>query len=368
MAGIKNLSTPYQDYFSRNINLERPDYSWQSLKKIKNIIYNKDAQHDVAQLIMDTRPDLVHCHNIYHHLSPSILPVFKYFKLPVVMTVHDFNLICPNYLLFTGGKICERCKRRRYYNCFLHRCVKDSFGASAVAALESYIHRSLKIYEKNVDLFIAPSHFLKNKLVEWGWPVQRITVIPHFLPAAKTASRQKGDYVLYAGALKPDKGVEQLIKVWQTEKLNIDLHIAGDGPQRPYLEKLVEKYNLHYRVIFLGHLPEAKLVAEIRGCKFAVVPSLYYEVFGLAALEALAQGKPVLVSAFGALPEIVNPEVGMIFSPEQPHSLARSLHLMLEGLNLDEMGQRGYQLVKEKYNADGHYQRIMEVYNKLLNC
>lgn len=367
MANIKNLPSPYQDYFTKNIDIARPDYSWRSIKKIKDIIYNKDAQGDAARLVMATRPDIVHVHNIYHHLSPSILPVFKHFKLPVVMTVHDFNLICPNYLLFTHNKICERCKKHRYYNVILHRCVKDSVGASAVACLESYIHRWLKVYEKNVDIFIAPSQFLKNKLIEWGWPGHKIMVIPHFINVAKTPSQKDKDYVLYAGALKKDKGVEQLIKVWHTEKLNTNLHLAGDGPERGRLEGLVEKYNLSYQVTFLGDLPQDKLKEEIRASKFVVVPSLYYEVFGLAALEALAEGKPVLASSLGALPEIVNSEVGLLFSPNHPGSLAKSLHLLLQGSNLEELGDRGYQRAKEHFSPEEHYRKMMEVYNSLLN-
>lgn len=366
MASIKNLPSEYQDFFSKNIDLKIPSYSWRSLCKIKDIIYNKDAQHDVAELITRTHPEIVHIHNIYHQLSPSILPVFKYFKLPVVMTVHDFELLCPNYSLFTQGKSCERCKESKYYNAILHRCLKDSFGASAVACLEHYIHHYRRYYQKNVDLFIAPSIFVRNKLVEWGWPAARIVVIPHFIKLDKKAPLLKPkNYMLYFGSLERGKGLKAVIEMLHKEKFDIELHVAGDGSRRNDLKRLVDKYNLHLQVEFLGQLKDEALKEQIRGCKLVIMPSLQYETFGLTVLEAFAQSKPVLVSSQGALPELVDGTNGRIFNPYQPKSLAINLRAMLENLDLAAMGQAGYQLARDKYNQDVHYQAIMEVYSKL---
>ena len=367
MANIKNKATPYQDYFSKNINLQRPDYSWQSIKKIKDIIYNKGAQADLAKLIMKTRPQIAHLHNIYHHLSPSILPVLKHFKLPVVMTIHDFKLISPDYSIFINGRPADKYKKHKYFNTVLHRAVKNSYGASAVAALESYIHDKMKIYQKNIDVFIAPSQFVKNIFIEWGWPAVRIKVIPHFIELGKRIMPRKGqNYMFYFGGLEPGKGIDAVIKTLYKEKIDLDLHIAGEGSQRKELEALVKKYNLHLQVEFLGNLNDQELAEEIRSCKFVIVPSKQYETFGLTVLESFAGSKPVLISSQGALPELVNGDVGRIFSPYQKGSLAVNLRAMIEDDNLEEMGKRGYELVKTQYGPEKHYQQILETYEQLL--
>jgi glycosyltransferase involved in cell wall biosynthesis len=367
MANIRNQATPYQDYFAKNVDLKRPNYSLDSLRKAKNIIYNRAAQQDVARLIIKTHPQLVHIHNIYHQLSPAILPVFKHFKLPVVMTIHDFKLICPNYSLFIGGKTCERCKVHRYYNCVLHRCLKNSFGASTVAAAEMYVHSALKTYQKNVDIFIAPSQFVKTKLVEWGWPTEKIKVIPHFtLPQPKLVLPRAKNYIFCFGALERGKGIEELIRALYSEKIDIDLHVAGEGSDRKNLEKLVDKYNLGYRVQFLGKLGEEQLKEEIRHCKFVVVPSIQYEAFGLTVLEAFSYGKPALVSTQGALPELIIGQVGRIFNPQKKGSLGANLRAMLDDPNLEQIGKNAQELARIKYGPQEHYQRIMDVYNQLL--
>ncbi len=367
MADVRNLPTEYQDYFTKHLDFGQFSYSWRSIKKVKDIIYNQDAQRDLAKLISRTNPEIVHLHNFYHQLSPSILPVFKHFKLPVVMTVHDFKLICPNYSLFTQGKPCERCKQRKYYQAIIHRCLKNSVLASSVVCLESYIHRWLKIYEKNIDLFIAPSHFVKNKLVEWGWPAVKIRVIPHFIPLGpKLPFKKPQNYILYFGGLESGKGLARVIKTWYSEKLDVDLHIAGEGQEKANLEKLVAKYNLQYQVKFLGQLNDQELQEEIRSCQLVIVPSLQYETFGLTVLEALALSKPVLVSTQGALPELIKGAVGQVFNPYQKGSLGQNIRALLANPNLEQMGKNGYQLVKEEYGPEDHYQQIIEVYNNLL--
>ncbi|MFA6993203.1 MAG: glycosyltransferase family 4 protein [Patescibacteria group bacterium] len=364
MADGKNRPSPYADYFTGKLDVSRPDYSLRSIKKIGKIIYNRQAKADASRLVQKFRPDIVHVHNIYHQLSPAVLEAFKEAGLPVVMTVHDFNLICPNYLLYTHGRICERCQGGRFYNCLLHRCIKDSFGASAVGAAAAYFNRLARIYEKNVDLYIAPSQFLKNKLVEFGFPPEKVVVLPHFVPAAKTPAKGAGKYILYAGALRGNKGVKELIRAFREVEFDADLQIAGDGPERVNLEKLVQKLGLTERVKFLGQLARPELTAVIRHSRLVVVPSLYHEVFGLAALEALAEGKPVLASSLGALPEVVTGEVGQIFNPAEKGSLGRSLNWLLSQPNLGAMGEKGWEAVKERYSSAEHYQRLLEIYKR----
>ncbi|MBI5621334.1 glycosyltransferase family 4 protein [Candidatus Falkowbacteria bacterium] len=367
MHDIRNLPSKYQDFFARHTDLSRPEYSLAALKKIRNIIYNREAQADVAELIQRTHPDIAHVHNIYHQLSPSILPVFKHFGLPVVMTVHDFKLISPDYSIFSHGRSTEDYLRHKYFNTIIHRTVKGSLGASVVAALASYIHDTTGIYRKNIDRLIAPSQFVKQLLVRHGWPGSTITVIPHFVDTARRLPPKTGKgYMLYVGALEPGKGIDAVLKTLYKEKIDVAWHIAGDGSARGSLVALAEKYHLQHQVSFLGQLDDAALTEEIRNCDFVIAPSRQYETFGLAVLEAFAAAKPVLAANQGALPELVHPAVGRLFNPYQSDSLAQTLRAMMTDPDLAAKGKAGYELAKAEYGAEEHYQKIMHVYQSLL--
>ncbi len=179
MEDKKNFKSDYSKYFVSNVELEKPGFSLKDLKTAGRIIYSFEAKKKIEELIKKEKPEIAHINNIYHQISPSILTVLKKYKIPMVQTLHDYKLICPIYILYSKGGICERCKKYRYYHCTFRKCTKNSRGASLINTKEMYWHKFLKIYENNIDLFISPSNFLRNKILEWGMiKPKKIIVLP----------------------------------------------------------------------------------------------------------------------------------------------------------------------------------------------
>lgn len=379
MQDERNLPSKYSKYFVNKINFNKSNFS---LKKAFHVIYSLEAKKKFEQLIRDTKPDLIHIHNIYHQISPSILTVAKKHKIPVVQTLHDFKLICPNYTLYSKQELCEHCKKYRYYKCVFRRCIKNSFWQSLLAAKEMYIHKFLKIYENNVNLFLAPSQFVKDKILEFGIiPEKQITVLPEFSFTNLTSchpepfdlaqdKRREGShekYILYFGRLIKEKGIKTLIFAMKSVK-SINLHIAGTGPQMQELKDLVKKENLN-NIKFLGFLSQEKLKQEIHNSLFIIHPSLVYETFGLSILESYVQSKPVIASNLGALSEIVKDQkTGLLFKAGDTNDLSQKINHLLDNPSLiSEMGLNAKNLVEQNYSSEQHYQKLINVYNQVIS-
>lgn len=389
MQDERNFATPYEKYFVSKVDIEKPKFSF---KAAGRILYSFEAKGKLEELIEKEKPDIAHLHNIYHQISPSILTVLKKHKIPTIMTLHDFKILCPIYILYSKGEVCEKCKTYRYWHCILRKCAKNSYLASKLNAFEMYWHKFLKIYENNVDLFVVPSEFLKNKILEWGrLPKEKIRVIPHFvddnslsavIPNGVTNENLPGNYILYFGRLSAEKGVNVLLEavkmLKKSGKIQTKFYLAGSGPQEQKLKEFVKKENLEDGVKFLGHLGKEELQKTIKNSLFTVMPSVVYESFGLATLESFRLGKPVLASNLGALPELVNPhtknfgegvkegKTGMLFKADNPRDFAEKVLLMIQNQEkFKEMGEEAVKLVRDKYNKELHWQRLERIYKEL---
>ncbi|HBX16116.1 MAG: group 1 glycosyl transferase [Candidatus Magasanikbacteria bacterium GW2011_GWC2_41_17] len=373
-ADSRNEPSPYSAYFVPSIDLRAKHGLLGGLKVAEHILYSCEAARQLEQLIKDTRPDIAHLHNIYHHLSPSILLVLKKYEIPVIMTLHDYKLICPNYKLYTQGEICERCKKHKYYQAILHRCIFDKIMPSALAALEMSIHKFWGVYEKNIDLFISPSIFLKNKLLEWGIE-KKIEVIPNFissfeslratcLPDRQERSNLFGDYLLYFGRLSEEKGLLTLI--WAMKNLpDVQLRIVGDGPLKEKLQNLADKPE---NVQLVGYKSGDELAQEIVGARAVVIPSEWYENYPVSILEAMNYGKPIIAANIGGLLEIVRDGVsGLLFQPGNANYLVEKIKLLCNSVGLARtLGQAGQKQVSEENNQEAYYKRILAVYQGLI--
>lgn len=380
MEDERNFESQEKQYFVSNVDIEKLRFSF---KAAGRILYSFEAKRKLEKLIKKEKPDIAHLHNIYHQISPSILTVLKKYKIPIVMTLHDFKILCPVYILYTHGEICERCKTYRYWQCTLHKCAKNSYAASKLNTFEMYLHKFLRIYEKNVDLFIVPSEFLKNKILEWcRLSQEKITVLPHFAEDNEFRPDFIGtqfvtpppckDYILYFGRLSHEKGVDILLEAIKILKnsgaLTTKLYIAGYGPKEHELKKFTVQNNLQETVKFLGYLKGQDLQNAIKNSLFTVMPSRVYESFGMAALESFSLGKPVLAANLGALPELVKEgETGMLFKTANANNLAKKIIAMLEDKNkLALMGQNAEKLAKEKYGEETHWRELEKIYRNLL--
>mgnify|MGYP005842186011 CR=1 FL=1 len=356
MKDSRNLSSSFDSYFVDNIDYYDNSF-FKRLEYSAKIIHSEEARKRIGRLIRDTKPDLVHLHNFYHQLSPSILKEIKKFGIPMVCTAHDLKLICPNYQMLCDGEICEKCKGNKYYRCVLNRCMKNSASASLVCTAEAYISRLFGSYG-NIDVVITPSEFYRKKFIEYGYPPERVVYIPNFIDS--------NGYIVYLGRLVKEKGILTLLKAMRNVR-NTRLHIIGDGPLRPEIEKYIEETGMA-NVKLLGFKSGEELVSIVRSCNFTVLPSEWYENSPLSVLESMAYGKAVVGSDIGGIPELVeHGKTGLIFETKNSVQLAEQLNYLAEnpGRAL-EMGKEARIKVEREFDKERHFERINQLYRKLM--
>jgi glycosyltransferase involved in cell wall biosynthesis len=375
MQHPKNEVTPWSRYFVSRISFNEGGKK-NKLKTPGRVLYSLEAKRKFTQLIKDFQPDIIHIHNIYHQLSPSILDAAAHAKIPVVMHLHDYKLICPNHALFTEGAYCERCRPQHYLQCLKHRCVKNSLSASALATLEMYLHHSvLKIYEKRVNLFIAPSIFMKNTVGRFGQDEKKIRVIynPYGQEFSSdnqtkeqtenknTTDNNQENYFLYFGRLSEEKGLPILVQAAALAGQKVK--IAGDGPEEAALQTLAAK--LKAPVEFLGLKTAAELKPLIRDSQAVIIPSIWGENMPLSLLETFSLGKPVIASNIGGMPEIVHDKVnGLLCNPGDVKNLAEKM-LTISKLDGRALGKNARDAVKD-LTPEKNTAAVITVYQELI--
>ena len=331
------------------------------------ILYSLEAKRKFNKIIQDFKPDIIHIHNIYHQISPSILSVAKKYNIPVIMHLHDYKLVCPNYQLFVDDKICYRCRGGKYYNCLKHKCFKKSFWQSFLATIEMYLHHKiLKIYKKNIAYFIAPSEFMKNIVVNFGWDKNKIKVIYNFSEKMDDKISDKiGDYGLYFGRLSREKGIDILIEALGLSDKKNKLKIIGTGPEENNLKQLVKKLKLSKRVEFLGYKSGQELQDIIRGSRLVYLPSTWNENMPLTLLESLNLRKVVIASRTGGLPELIrDKETGFLFENGNIKELAQIIDNSYN-YDLIKMGSKAKESI-ENLRVEKHLIELLDVYNNIL--
>jgi glycosyltransferase involved in cell wall biosynthesis len=361
---IKNTYSEYQKYFPSNLDYEGVNL----LKKIvaaQNLIYSLEAKKKLFELLKSIKPDLIHAHNIYGRLTCSIIDAAKEKKLPVVMTLHDYKLVCPSYLMLCKGVPCERCKGRNYYNCFFRRCHKNNLVGSFIYSIEAYFNLILKKYEW-ISFFICPSNFSKKKHLEAGIPEEKLIRIPNFIESEKyKPNYEYKDYILYVGRLSKEKGVLTLLR--SIKHIDVKLKIVGDGPMRNECERYIEE-NKITNVEILGYKTGKELEDLYKNSLFVVMPSEWYENAPMVILEAFAYGKPIIASSIGGIPEmVINEKTGLLYSPGDDNDLKDKICYLLNNPHMiKNMGKFARELVEKKYNAELHYKKLISVYKKAL--
>jgi len=365
MKDKRNYDSAYKEYFVNEIDYSTIKPSMDNLKTAIRMIYSTEAKKKIDALIQKTKPDIVHLHNIYGRLTPSILYALKKNNVPVVMTLHDYKLICPAYNMLRDGKVCEICKGGKYYRCITTKCHKKSYLASLVYALEAYIYTLLKTYLRHIRYFVTPSKFMQNKLIEFGIPQDKLVHMPNFVSfqAIKPTYSNKS-YLLYSGKLLRTKGLITLLQAVK-ELPDVNLLIAGAGDMKEELEAYV-KDNKIKNVRFLGYLGEEELHKILEESLFVILPTECYENAPMAVLEAFAHGKPVIGADIAGIPEMIkNGETGLLFEPGNKQTLREKIRYFVSHPEMIvEMGKNARNKVEAEYNADLYYQRLMDVYKR----
>jgi glycosyltransferase involved in cell wall biosynthesis len=367
MRHSRNLPSPWAEYFPDEIELGRGYGFAGNLLRAQRVIFSMQARKKMRELLDRVHPRVAHAHNIYHHLSPSILPMLRKRGIPVVMTVHDLKLACPAYTMMADNLPCERCRGGKIHNVAVNRCIKGSLALSSLVMLETFVHRLLRLYEANVSRFVVPSRFVLEKLVQWGWARERFTYIPNFVDVERFRPDQAiGNRFVYCGRLQSLKGVETLVRA--AALANQPLTMVGSGPEEKRLRKLSEDLGADVR--FLGHQTKDALVDVIQSARAIVVPSECNENAPLALLEGYAAGRPVIGSRMAGIPELVREgETGALFAAGEVEALAASLQRFAElpDTRLAEMGAAGRRWVERDFTAASYRDRLLALYGSLGN-
>jgi glycosyltransferase involved in cell wall biosynthesis len=368
MADARGQPTPYDEFFVPHVDFKKPGQGLLARAKLAaHAIYSTDARRRLRKLIAAFRPDVAHVRNIYHHLSPSILWELKAQSVPVLYHLNDFKLLCPTYNMVSKGRVCERCRGGHFLHVMTEGCYTGPSGSALLLMAEAYFHRWLGTYHKCVDQFLAPSGFARDKLVQNGFDEKKITVLPHFqrLPLEAPPSSAPNASILYFGRLSPEKGVGDLLQAMQ-HLPQVQLQIAGDGPQRLELENQAQELQLK-NVEFTGHVGGAVLQQMIARSRFTVLPSRAYETLGKTILESYAWSRPVVASDLGSRRELIEQgETGLLFPSGNVEQLGKAISFLVERPDLTaQMGITGRRFVEAKHAPEAHYRGLMHLYTQM---
>jgi glycosyltransferase involved in cell wall biosynthesis len=329
--------------------------------------FSRAARRAVERILASPPlPDLAHLHIYHGQITASILRPLRRAGIPIVHTLHEYRLACPVSTFVSRGAPCEACHGGAFWRALPRRCNRGSLARTLVSVSESYLSRALGT-RSAVDLFLAPSEFLRKKMIAHGLAPERILSLPNFVDAARIApARGPGEHFLYAGRLERLKGVLTLARAARAVR-GLPLFLAGDGTARAELEALVRTEGLSH-VRLLGHQDSAALERLIRAARCVVVPSEWLENLPLAVLEAMACARAVIGARIGGIPElVVDGETGFLVPPGDEAALAERLRWAAEhGAECERLGQRARARVEAEFSAEAHYPRLMDAYRRLL--
>ena len=366
MQDERGEPTPFDRHFVPHIDFKAKSGWGLKARQAGHAIYSRDARRRLRAMIAEFRPDIAHVRNIYHHLSPSILWELKAQQVPVVYHVNDFKLLCPSYNLVSEGKACEACKGGQFWHALRPKCY-PGLGARATLTAEAYFHAWLGTYRKCVDLFLAPSRFVRDKFVDHGWDGDKFEVLQHFQNTHPVSEESGQDRpVLYFGRLSAEKGVDDLVRSMK-QLPHMRLVVAGDGPQRGELQDLVAAMHLS-NVEFVGHVGLAERDALIAKSQFTVLPSHAYETLGKTILESYAEARAVIASDLGSRRELVHQgETGLLYRNGDVNQLAGAIQLLGSRPEMAaKMGRAGWESVRQSHTPEGHYQKLLGLYEGLI--
>jgi glycosyltransferase involved in cell wall biosynthesis len=324
---------------------------------------SRPEQRRVEEAIERFAPQVVHLHNAYPAFGPAVHLAARRKRVPLVMTVHNFRLRCPNGYMFTEGAACRRCERGVYAHAVLHRCFA-SRSQSATYASALWVHRFVLRLQDKVELFVTPSEFVRRRLLEWGIEARRVAVVRNFT-AVEPGTADPGDFGMYLGRLSGEKGVDVLLRALKAAA-DPPFRIVGDGPLRTALVKLAGDLGLR-RTEFLGQIAPEEVPGLLRSARLLAVPSVWDENAPIAALEAMAAGRPLVVTATGGLPELIRGGEGLACAPGDAAQLAQRIRALFDD---DELcvrtGERALQRARAEFSPEHHLERLEGVYDRVI--
>lgn len=330
-------------------------------------VWSPESHRRINALLGEERFDVMHVQNFFPLFSPSVYYAASRHGVPVVQSLHNFRLICPEGMLYRDGQVCTECVGRRFPSPGIrYACYRGSrIGTSVIGAM-SVTHRVAGTWRDRVSLYVTPSEFAAEMYVRGGWDPDSIATIPNFVHPDPGVDSGTGGYALFVGRLAPPKGIETMLTAWQQCGLTYPLKIAGDGPLRPIVERAVAE---HSSITYLGSVPSREASDLMGEATFLIVPTVGIETFGLVTAEALAKGTPALVSDLGALTEIIDDgKTGWLVPPGDARHLADRVQWMIEHPGeVAAMRNSARAAFLDRFSSERAIQSWMSTYRRVIN-
>lgn len=319
-------------------------------------LWSRRTVTDLARRITSFRPDLIHAHNTFPLISPSLYAAAASAGVPVVQTLHNFRLLCPQAMFLRAGRVCEDCLGRFPWPAVRHRCYRNSAPQTAVVASMIGVHRMIGTYRTRVGRYIALTEFSRAKFIAGGLRGEQIAVKPNFVDGPAPENERQRSGALFVGRLSSEKGTRVLARAAATRQPAV-IDVVGTGPEQASLEASPGIRVLGWQV------PDA-IYARMREAACLVVPSICYENFPRTIVEAFACGLPVIASRLGAMAEIVSDgATGLLFEAGNADDLARKMAWAeANPAALREMGANARREYEAKYTPAVNYHQLMTIY------
>ena len=342
---------------------------WGFLSKtgmLLDITYSRSVAADLESVVRYERPDVAHIHNVFPLLTPSVYRTLKRCGVPVVQTVHNFRMLCPNGQFYVRGRICETCQEKGFFAAIKKRCMQDSFLISTAYA--AAIARAWKngIFPNDTDIYIALNNFFAKKLIQYGVDESRIRTLGNFVSGMREAVPEKGNYVLYLGRLSREKGLHTLLRAWESVD-GVVLKIAGSGPLENEVASIGKRLGAS-KVQMLGHVSGELKQNLIERALCMVVPSVWYENFPISVVEAMSCGTPVVASRIGGLPDMVKHEVsGLLFNSGDEEGLAMMINRVITDREfMMNLARNALNEARSNLQSQKHYEGLMDIYRQAM--
>jgi len=362
MQDERNFPSPYTDAFVGPRSYRQgAGGAWSKIASAWSLIHSSEAVKRIAALIERANPDILHCHNVYHQLTPSIMRTAKRMGVKVVLTLHDYKVICPTYTRLRNGEVCDACQNGDFFNVVRYRCADGSLGKSGLLYAEALTQRAMGSYEC-VDRVITVCRFMLDAVTRWRFPKERVSLLYNGVDLARfpSAAAAEGNYILFIGRLSREKGLLTLGKAQVGTAIRVI--VAGTGPLEPVLRRDYPGLEL------VGHQSGEALKSLISGAAAVVLPSECYENCPMALLEAMAAGRPTIGTRMGGIPELIaDQETGVLFPAGDHRALRRCMQdLMSDAERQQKMGQLGRSRVEKCFSLTAHNDELLKIYESVL--